>query len=137
MSIIDDKSEQKGDFFFIKTNKKHKKHIILNLQKSTGKQNWFLILKTAIISSKEYKEKIVPSYFKITNTSFVEKFFMVKFKNDNCKKCHNFIICCNNEKNHYDWIRNICNYVIKDYFLNKNCNIKIEKDENIIEYFKK
>lgn len=53
------------------------------------------------------------------------------------QKCTNFILCCNNEKNHSDWVRNICNYVIKDYFLNKNCNIKIEKDKNIIEYFKK
>lgn len=137
MSIIEDKSEQKGDFFFIKTNKKHKKYMILNLQRSTGKQHWYLMLRAMVISSKEYKEKIIPNYFKTNNASFVEKFFMVKFKNDDCKKCHNFIICCNNEKNHSDWVRTICNYVIKDYFINKNCNIKIKKDENIIEYFKK
>src|SRR5574343_118627 len=131
--IFTDENDDKNTFgyFAIKTNNLSNKFLVMKIEKFIG----YYFIMISKIKKEDFEKRNISKFFQVHYVSFLENTHLFKTKESECKKCKNFIICLNNKKEFDTWIKNLGNYIIQDYYTNKDCKFKQNKHENLIEYY--
>ena len=131
--IVTNESADKNisNYFVIKTNNLSNKYLIMKVEKLTG----YYYIMMSKIKKEDFEKRNIKTFFKAKYIAFIENANLFKTKESECKKCKNFIVCLNNKKGFDTWIKNLGNYIIQDYYTNKDCAFKQNKHENLIEYY--
>ena len=131
--IFTDENDDKNIFgyFAIKTNNLNNKYLVMKIEKFIG----YYFIMISKIKKEDFEKRNVQKFFQVNYVFFLENMHLFKTKENECKKCKNFITCLNNKKGLDTWIKNLGNYIIQDYYTNKDCEFKQNKHENLIEYY--